>query len=256
MFTQNRFCKGVTLFILACIFAFMSVPVFAAKVEVNTTRRLLPTMPFLIGTFDADGNPDVCIVDRAGILETSSPLKYFVSIKDTRQTTANIKLNKSFTINIPNSSILAQMDYMGQVHAGNKDTYFNKLGVTGLSYTASTNENVNAPVLNDCKIVFECVLAEDDPYEFEGSEYKTYAANIVTAHIDTGLMTVEDTSSLTGRTINGAVSVVSADLVFFSGAGGDLAGYYKPYATGLKRYGTYSTVYDADDIASLISVRR
>ncbi len=148
------------------------------------------------------------------------------------------------------------MDYMGQVHAGNKDTYFNKLGVTGLSYTNATYADVKAPVLNDCKIVFECVLAEDDPYEFEGSEYKTYAANIVTAHIDTGLMTVEDTSSLTGRTINGAVSVVSADLVFFSGAGGDLAGYYKPYATGLKRYGTYSTVYDADDIASLISVRR
>ena len=75
-------------------------------------------MVYLIGTYDADGNPNFCIVDRGGILETSSPLKYYISMKDDRQTTKNILANLAnggngeFTINIPNSKILAQMDYM------------------------------------------------------------------------------------------------------------------------------------------------
>ncbi len=225
---------------------FFSVPAFADKVKVTTTRRLLPTMVYVIGTYDTDNNPNFCIVDRGGILETSSPLKYYISIKDTRQTTKNILANKEFTINIPNSKILAQMDYMGQVHADSGDAYFNKAGVTGLNYIEA--KDVNAPILEDCNIVYECELAKDDPYTFDDSEYKMYAANVVRTHVNTKIMT--DSDAVPGV---GNVKIASADIVFFSGAGGDLAGYYSSNATGLERYSTWKEQYSDDDVSYLLT---
>ena len=239
----------INLFV--CLMILSSTAAYGAKVEVTTTRRLLPTMVYLIGTYDSEGNPDVCIVDRGGILETSTPLKYYISLKDSRQTTKNILANKSFTINIPNSGILAQMDYMGQVHADSGDAYFNKLGVTGLNYAkaeGSGDISVNAPILTDCNIVYECVLATDEPYTFDDSDYKMYAANIVRTHVKPAIMT--DSEAVPGV---GNVSIKSADIIFFSGAGGDLAGYYKANATGLARYSTWKEKYSDEDVAGLLT---
>ena len=87
--------------------ALLCTPAQAAKVEVETGARLLPTTACLVGTYDAEGRPDAAIIDRVGIAETPSKQRmiFYVAVNPKRQTAKNIEATGAFTVNVMNAAL-------------------------------------------------------------------------------------------------------------------------------------------------------
>lgn len=171
------------LFVLfVCIIVLsVSIPAFAAKVPVDTTSRLLPATAYLVGTYDEKGQPDACVVDRAGIAETpSGKMIFYVGIRPSRQTAKNIEKSGAFTINVPNAALLSQADYCGTVSAAKAEEYFDKFAVAGLKHERGTD--VNAPILTDCPVILECKVIQTR--EFPDGQHKVFFGEVMSYHLD------------------------------------------------------------------------
>lgn len=177
LFLKRRYLLTAFIFGLAIS---MAVPAFGAKVAVETTSRLLPTAACLVGTYDEEGRPDACVIDRAGIAETpSGKMIFYVGIRPSRQTARNIERNGAFTVNVPNAAILPQADYCGTVSAMKDGGYLDKFAVTGLKYERGSK--VNAPILTDCPVILECKVVQTR--EFPDGQHRVFFGEVLSYHI-------------------------------------------------------------------------
>ena len=145
-------------------------------VEMRGQPRPLPATAYMVGTYDGEGRPDACIIDRAGIADTSGGrMIYFVGIQPTRQTAKNIETSGAFTLSLPSRAILAQADHTGNVSAAGEAGYYDKFAATGLKYEKSGV--VNAPVPLDAPVVLECRLIK--VMEFPDGQHKTFFGEVM-----------------------------------------------------------------------------
>jgi flavin reductase (DIM6/NTAB) family NADH-FMN oxidoreductase RutF len=110
-----------------------------------------PHPVFVIGSYDLDGIPNIMTASWAGIC-CSEPPCVAVSLRKARYTYENIMYNKGFTVNIPPSSYIQQVDYVG-VYSGK---YVNKFQKTGL--TPVDSEIVRAPYVKEFPVSLLCNL--------------------------------------------------------------------------------------------------
>ncbi len=225
--------KKHVLNVLVCLSVLCCAgPLNAAKVAVETGARLLPTVAWLVGTYDTLGRPDMAVIDRTGIAETAAGqnMAFYVSVAPSRQTAMNIESSGAFTVNIMTPDIVAQGDYCGSVSAASGGTYFDKFAVTGLELEKSGA--VNAPVLARSPLVLECRLLKTQ--DFADGKHRMYFGEVVGYRVEA--------SNPNGDRNNGGAQfdpVKSQMLVFFAG-GSEKSGYYKvskPYGRADRRYG-------------------
>lgn len=112
---------------------------------------LLPTPVFLVGSYDADGNPNIMTAAWGGICASEPPC-VAVSIRPGRHTHANILESKAFTVNIPSVSQVKETDFAGLVSGADTD----KFRETGL--TPERGAFVHAPLVAEFPLALECVL--------------------------------------------------------------------------------------------------
>ena len=130
----------------------------------------------MVGSYDAEGRPDLCIVDRAGIADTSGgKMIYFIGLAPTRLTAKNIESSGAFTLSLPNRAILAQADHTGNVSAAGEGGHYDKFAATGLKHEKSGA--VNAPVPLDAPVVLECKLVRT--MEFPDATHKVFFGEVV-----------------------------------------------------------------------------
>ena len=179
-----RKCHLLSLFGVVLLLS-SAVPALAAKVAVDKASRMFPATPYLIGTYDEEGRPDACVIDRAGIAETpSGKMVFYVGIRPSRQTAKNIEKTGSFTVNVPNAEILPQADYCGSVSAMKDGEYFDKFSVTGLKHEKGSD--VNAPLLTDCPVILECKIVQTR--EFPDGQHKVFFGEVVSYHVDSSAL--------------------------------------------------------------------
>ena len=167
------------LFVCSTILCSMN-PAMAAKIAVDTTSRLFPATAYLVGSYDEQGRPDACVIDRAGIAETpSGRMIFYAGIRPSRQTAKNIEKSGAFTVNVPNAAILPQADYCGSVSAMKDGEFLNKFAITGLKYEKGAS--VNAPVLTDCPVILECKVLQTK--EFPDGQHKVFFGEVVSYHV-------------------------------------------------------------------------
>lgn len=123
------------------------------KKSVGRNPLLYPEPVLLVGTYDAEGKPNVMTAAWGGIC-SSGPLSLMVAIQPIRWTHAAILARKAFTISIPTVGMAREADYVGIVSGRRED----KFAVAG--WTPVRAEHVDAPYVGECPVVLECRLSQ------------------------------------------------------------------------------------------------
>ncbi len=126
--------------------------------NIKTTEAIFPMPVLMVATYNKNGTVDVMNAAWGTMLSRNQVI---LNLTETHKTVENIKERKAFTVSIADSKHVIEADYFGLV-SGN-DTP-NKFENTGLSVTKS--ENVDAPIINEFPICFECEFIE-----YQNDEY-------------------------------------------------------------------------------------
>ena len=121
---------------------------------------ITPLPALMIATWDAEGTPDVMMAAWGG---QCGP-KHICFELSAHKTTDNIRLKKAFTISFATKNDVAESDYFGMV-SGNDVP--DKVARAGFTFTPSPN--VDAPIINECKMALECRVVTFDEDENGGA---------------------------------------------------------------------------------------
>lgn len=119
------------------------------KIPVDPTTEGFPVPVFLVGTYDADGRPNVMAVAWAGICNSDPPC-VAVSLRAATYTHGSVVARKAFTISVPGKSHAQVVDYAGIVSGRSTD----KFAAMGL--TAEISDVVDAPYVKEFPLILEC----------------------------------------------------------------------------------------------------
>ena len=112
---------------------------------------LYPTPVLVVGTYDAEGKPNVAVAAWGGIC-CSRPPAIQVSFRKATYTHGNIVRGGAFTISVPSQSQVKLADYFGLVSGRDTD----KFAATGL--TPVRSDLVDAPYVAEFPLVLECKI--------------------------------------------------------------------------------------------------
>lgn len=121
------------------------------KKSLGAKPLIFPAPVFAIGSYNKEGKPNIMIAAWAGLC-SSDPPSVAVSLRKATYTYGNIVERKAFTVNIPQDSMLRQVDYIGLCSGRDRD----KFADTGLTPLGS--ETVDAPYVKEFPVVLECRL--------------------------------------------------------------------------------------------------
>ncbi|MBU2603493.1 MAG: flavin reductase family protein [Actinobacteria bacterium] len=114
---------------------------------------LYPTPVLVVGTYDAEGRPNVSTAAWGGIC-CSRPPCVTVSFRAATLAHGNITLKKAFTVNVPAERHVREADYFGVESGRDAD----KLEVAGLTPVRSVS--VDAPYVDEFPLVLECRVVQ------------------------------------------------------------------------------------------------
>ena len=123
------------------------------KQSLGTTTLLYPTPVLVVGSYHADGRPNVMTAAWGGIA-CSKPPCVSISLRAATASHGNIVARKAFTISLPSREQAAQADYFGLVSGRDAD----KFAVSGLTPLAA--EFVDAPFVAEFPLVVECQVLQ------------------------------------------------------------------------------------------------
>ena len=126
--------------------------------NIKTTEAIFPMPVLMVATYNEDGSVDVMNAAWGTMQERNYVI---LNLTKTHKTVKNIMERKAFTVSIADSKHVVEADYFGMVSGNNTP---NKFENTGLSVTKS--ENVDAPIINEFPICFECEFIE-----YQNDEY-------------------------------------------------------------------------------------
>ena len=114
---------------------------------------VFPTPVFVVGTYDAEGKPNIMTAAWGGIC-CSRPPSVNVSMRSATYSHGNLKARKAFTISIPSEDDVTAADYAGIASGRDVD----KFDVAGL--TSVRSSLVDAPYVAEFPMVLECKLSQ------------------------------------------------------------------------------------------------
>jgi flavin reductase (DIM6/NTAB) family NADH-FMN oxidoreductase RutF len=121
------------------------------KLSLPAQSILLPSPVLIIGTYGADGRPNIMNAAWGGIAASNPPC-ITVSLREATLSYHNIKQTEAFTVNIPSEKYLRESDFAGLV-SGRKCDKFKKARLT-----PEKSELVNAPIVREFPYALECKL--------------------------------------------------------------------------------------------------
>jgi flavin reductase (DIM6/NTAB) family NADH-FMN oxidoreductase RutF len=136
------------------------------KQEIGTKNCLYPLPTTLVGAL-VNGRPNYITIAHIGVADPGSVA---MGIYKTHYTTAGIKENKAFSVNLPSERMVKETDYCGLVSGKNTDK--------STMFKTFYGKTKKAPMIEECPVNMECELVEtvDMPnhYIFIGKIVATY----------------------------------------------------------------------------------
>ena len=126
--------------------------------SIKTTEAIFPMPVLMIATYNEDGSIDVMNAAWGTMLSRNQVI---LNLTETHKTVKNIKERKAFTVSIADSEHVVEADYFGIVSGNNTPNKFENAGLS-----ATKSENVDAPIINEFPICFECEFIE-----YQNDEY-------------------------------------------------------------------------------------
>ena len=121
------------------------------KRSVGAKTIVYPTPVFVVGTYDAQGVPNMMAAAWGGIC-CSRPPCVAVALRKATYSYGNIIARQAFTVNIPSEAYVREADYVGMASGRDGD----KFEATGLAPIRS--ELVDAPYVAEYPFALECRL--------------------------------------------------------------------------------------------------
>ncbi len=118
--------------------------------NIKTTEAIFPMPVLMVATYNEDGSVDVMNAAWGTMLSRNQVI---LNLTQTHKTVKNIKERKAFTVSIA--------DYFGIVSGNNTPNKFENSKLTTIK-----SENVDAPIINEFPICFECEFIE-----YQSDEY-------------------------------------------------------------------------------------
>jgi len=123
------------------------------KKSIGAGTFAAPSPVWVVGTYDADGRPNMMTVAWGGICCSRPPCIY-VSLREATYSHGNILSRRAYTVSIPGEEYWREADYTGI--ASGRDT--DKFEDTAL--TPARSAVVDAPYVDEYPLVLECRLKE------------------------------------------------------------------------------------------------
>lgn len=121
------------------------------KTSIGANTLAYPAPAFVVGTYDAQGQPNVMTAAWGGIC-CSRPPCVAVSLRKATYSYHNIVAREAFTISIASERYVKEVDYFGIASGRDAD----KFARTGL--TPARSDVVDAPYVAEFPFVIECGL--------------------------------------------------------------------------------------------------
>jgi len=112
-------------------------------------QTLIYPMPALLVGVNVDDKPDFMTVAWGGIANGEPPM-ISVAIRHIRHTHKGIRQNMAFSVNVPSSDLVKEIDYCG-ITSGSK---IDKVKACG--FNIFYGKLLNAPLIDQCPINLEC----------------------------------------------------------------------------------------------------
>jgi flavin reductase (DIM6/NTAB) family NADH-FMN oxidoreductase RutF len=119
------------------------------KKSLGAKTLALPAPAWVIGSYDAQGKPNIMTIAWGGIC-CSQPPCVTISLRKATYTYDCIMKRKAYTVNIPSTALVKEADYVGIVSGRNID----KFALTKL--TPVRSGLVDAPFIKEFPVVIEC----------------------------------------------------------------------------------------------------
>jgi len=119
------------------------------KTSLGAKPLTYPAPVFVVGTYDAQGKPNVMAVAWGGIC-CSKPPCVAISVRKATYTYGNLVERRAFTVSIPSVDHVEAADFFGIASGRDVD----KLAAAGL--TAVRSDLVDAPYVSEFPLVLEC----------------------------------------------------------------------------------------------------
>jgi flavin reductase (DIM6/NTAB) family NADH-FMN oxidoreductase RutF len=119
------------------------------KKSIGVQAMSFPAPVWVVGTYDAEGKPNVMTAAWAGIC-CSQPPCVAVSLRKARYSYGNVVARQAFTISVPSEQYVKTTDYWGIV-SGREVNKFAKAGLTAVA-----SDLVDAPYVQEFPVVMEC----------------------------------------------------------------------------------------------------
>lgn len=121
------------------------------KTSIGPRTILYPTPVLIVGTYDAEGRPNIMNAAWGGIC-CSQPPCVAISVRRQRHTHDAILKRNGFTVSLPSAAQVREADYAG-IYSGADEDKFAALGLT-----AKKSVLIDAPYVEEFPIVLECRL--------------------------------------------------------------------------------------------------
>lgn len=121
------------------------------KLSLPAQTILLPSPVLIIGTYGADGKPNIMNAAWGGVASSNPPC-ISVCLREATLSYHNIKRTEAFTVNFPSEKYVREADFAGIVSGREYD----KFKDTGL--TPEKSQLVNAPIVKEFPYTLECNL--------------------------------------------------------------------------------------------------
>ena len=129
-----------------------------------------PMPVYIIASYDKDGVPNAMNAAWGGICGED---RVSICVDRSHKTTENIRERKAFTVRFATESTLVPCDYVGIVSGYKVPDKFARAG-----FHAEKSENVDAPLIKELPLAFECrLISYDDETEIMIGQIVNVAAD-------------------------------------------------------------------------------
>jgi flavin reductase (DIM6/NTAB) family NADH-FMN oxidoreductase RutF len=147
------------------------------KKPVGAKPYIYPAPVMVVGTYDAQGKPDIAPFSWGGIC-CSDPPCVAVSLRKATYTYHNAMLKKAFTVSIPSLDLIKQTDYTGIVSGRDTDKF------SRTKLTPVKSPHVDAPYPAEFPVVIECVVT----HTIELGSHTQFIGKVVNTLIEDSLL--------------------------------------------------------------------
>jgi len=126
--------------------------------NLEITEAIFPMPVLMVATYNDDDTIDVMNAAWGTMLSRDHVI---LNLTRTHKTVKNIEKRKAFTVSIADADHVVEADYFGIISANNTPDKFEKTDLT-----AEKSENVDAPIIIEFPITFECEFIEYQDGEY------------------------------------------------------------------------------------------